>query len=80
MNYFVWYEPDVQLTVIEKISGALDAYRNRFNIVPNLVLVNAANMAEVSGVEVRSVGTVQPNHFWVGHIDERGADNAAAEG
>jgi hypothetical protein len=70
MLFLVWYDPDARRTVVEKIQDALAAYSRRFSAPPNLVLVNAADAAELKGVEVRSTRTVQPHHFWVGHSDE----------
>lgn len=77
MRYLVWYDPDAQRTLVEKIQDALAAYSRRFSAVPNVVLVSAADTAELVGVEVRSERTVQPHHVWVGHSDERDAERVA---
>lgn len=79
MLFLVWYDPDPGRTVAEKIQAALDAYRRRFSAAPDLVLVNAADAADLVGVEVRSERTVQPHHFWVGRTDDRDAARVAEE-
>lgn len=66
MHYLVWYDESAKKSVPEKIQEAIAAYVARFATAPNLVLVNAADQAEVSGVLIRSERTVQPNNFWVG--------------
>lgn len=77
MLFLVWYDPDSQRSIVEKIQNARAAYGRRFSAAPNLVLVSAADTAALAGVEVRSTRTVQPHHFWVGHADERVVDGAA---
>jgi hypothetical protein len=66
MHYLVWYDESAKKSASEKIQEAIAAYVARFAAAPNLVLVNAADQAEVGGVLVRSERTVQPNNFWVG--------------
>ncbi len=77
MLFLVWYDADSRRSVGEKIQDALAAYTRRFSAAPNLVLVNAADMIEVTTIEVRSERTVQPHHFWVGRNDERPGDAGA---
>lgn len=66
MLFLVWYDPDAQRPVGEKIQNASAAYTRRFSATPNLVLVNIADMTALDGIEVRGERTVQPHHFWVG--------------
>jgi predicted pyridoxine 5'-phosphate oxidase superfamily flavin-nucleotide-binding protein len=70
MDYLVWYDENKQKTATEKIQEAIAAYIARFTVAPDLVLVSAADEAEVSGVLIRSHRTVQPNNFWVGMQEE----------
>lgn len=70
MLFLVWYDPDTQHSIVEKIHDALAAYGRRFGAAPNLVLVSADDTAVLAGVEVRSTRTVQPHHFWVGSTEE----------
>jgi len=80
MYYLVWYDPDARRTAVEKITDACAAYQRRFSTVPNLVLVNASDVADLAGVEVRSEHTVQPHHFWVGNNQPRDVPQVAQEG
>ncbi|NNJ11645.1 hypothetical protein EKD04_015020 [Chloroflexales bacterium ZM16-3] len=70
MLYLVWYDADTRRPAVDRMQDALAAYSRRFNEAPNLVLVSASETVELEGVAVRSVRTVQPNHFWVGHSDD----------
>ena len=79
MLFLVWYDPDTQRPIAEKIQAAVAAYGRRFSLAPNLVLINDSATATLSGVEVRSVRTVQPDHFWVGHSAAPGEESALTE-
>lgn len=72
MLFLVWYDADNQRSISDKIQAALDAYVRRFSLTPNVVLISANDTATFAGVEVRSVRSVQPNNFWVGHTAEVG--------
>jgi hypothetical protein len=74
MLFLVWYDTDAGRPLAEKVQAALGAYGRRFKVAPNLVLVNAVDMVDVAGIEVRGVRTVQPNHFWVGLTDSDDPD------
>jgi hypothetical protein len=71
MHYLVWYDENAQKSAAEKIREAIAAYVARFATVPDLVLVNSIDQAEVGGVLIRSQGTVQPNNFWVGMQEDK---------
>jgi hypothetical protein len=79
MRFLVWYDPDTQRPLLEKIQAALAAYGRRFSLAPNLVLISASDVAILAGVEIRSVRTVQPNNIWVGRIsDDPDEDESAS--
>lgn len=69
MQYLVWYDPDTQRSIGDKIQDACAAYTRRFSLAPDRVLVNVADLIELAEIEVRSERTVQPHHFWVGRSD-----------
>lgn len=71
MQFLVWYDADIRRPVAERMQDAMAAYTRRFNTQPNLVLVSADEQIEMSGIEVRSVRTVQPHTFWVGRSDDQ---------
>jgi hypothetical protein len=78
MRFLVWYDPDTQRPLLDKIKAALAAYGRRFNLAPNLVLISASDVATLAGVEIRSVRTVQPDHVWVGRITDDSEEAEAA--
>lgn len=64
--YLGWYDDDPKKAVALKIEEAIEAYVSRFRRRPNVVLVNEADKADVSGVVVRSESFIRRNNFWVG--------------
>jgi hypothetical protein len=78
MRFLVWYDPDTQRPLLEKIQAALAAYGRRFSLAPNLVLISASDVATLAGVEIRSVRTVQPNNIWVGRMSDEPVDEESA--
>jgi hypothetical protein len=74
MLYLVWYDADSVRTAGEKIQDASAAYTRRFNVAPNVVLVNVADATGLTALEVRVERTVQPHHFWVGRNDEQSSE------
>jgi hypothetical protein len=81
IHYLVWYDADARRSVAEKIQDARAAYVRRFNLLPNLVLVNEVDAVQLADIEVRSERTVQPHTFWLGHRDERATnEEASADG
>lgn len=82
MQFLVWYDADTRRPAAERMQDACAAYTRRFHTQPNLVLVSVDEQIDFAGVEVRSVRTVQPHHFWVGRSDDhtpaRGGEAALA--
>jgi hypothetical protein len=64
--YLAWFDDNPKKAVELKIEEAVEAYFHRFHRRPNVVLVNEADMAEVSGVQVRSESFIRRYNFWVG--------------
>lgn len=63
MHYLLWHDDTRKPTPI-KIAEAMLAYRARFGVDPNVVLVNQADLCDLPGVRVE--GYVRRNNFWVG--------------
>lgn len=66
--YLGWFDDSKKATAT-KIAEAIAAYVVRFKTRPNVVLLNAADAADmpaVEGVAVRSVGYIRVNNFWIG--------------
>lgn len=76
MPFFVWYDDAPKKLAGDKLREAIAAYTERFKTPPTLVLANAADQLEATGVAVRYERTVQPNSFWLG-LDEQ-ADQPSA--
>jgi hypothetical protein len=77
----LWFDDDNKRTLAEKVERAASHYQQKYSVSPTVcyVHVSALEGAEinalapaqrVNGVEVRTVRTVLPNHFWIG-VEER---------
>jgi hypothetical protein len=62
----MWYDDNPKVSVLTKIEQAIDAFTQRFALVPNVVLVNQTQATELGDIHVRSVDYVRRNNFWVG--------------
>lgn len=65
--YMMWFDDSAKKTSNDKIAEAVEAYKKHFNARPNVVLVNEAERADVSGVLVRSASYVRRDNYWVGY-------------
>lgn len=69
--YLMWYDDNPKVAVVKKIEAAVDAYARRFQIAPNVVLVNEADVVADQvghqGVNVQGAPFVRRNNFWVGY-------------
>lgn len=64
--YLGWFDDDPKKTPEQKIREAVHVYEKRFDMRPNVVLVNKADWVVVEGITVRAEATVQRNKFWIG--------------
>jgi hypothetical protein len=67
----LWYDGDAKRELKEKISRAMDYYRQKYGAQPNVCYVNPALLAEgkdalTMGVQLRPSRTVLRDHFWLG--------------
>jgi hypothetical protein len=67
--YLGWFDDNGKKPAEEKVREAMAAYVERFRTAPNIVLVNAADAVEITGVRVRVEGYIRRNNFWVGWED-----------
>lgn len=67
--YMMWFDDSAKKTSTDKIAEAVEAYMKHFRARPNVVLVNEAERADVSGVHVRSASYVRRDNYWVGYED-----------
>jgi len=67
----LWLDADARRTFDEKVQRAVDYYRQKYNLTPDLCLVNPTALPEeevtVGEVKVQRNRTVLPHHFWVGN-------------
>jgi hypothetical protein len=70
--YLGWYDPDKKKTAAVKLAEAAARYREKWGRQPAVALVNAQDAVTLPGserIEVRVVGHVAPNTFFVGEDD-----------
>lgn len=75
-HYLAWYD-DSRKDNTAKIADAVQAFEDRFGVVPSVVLVNAANVAEHPLVTVRVADWPRQHHFMVGFDDGKPRPKAA---
>jgi hypothetical protein len=54
-----------------KIAEGAARYAEKFGLPATLCLLNQADATTIEGLEVRVVGYVQPNSFWIGRSDSQ---------
>lgn len=69
MIFFVWFDDTPKKPTMDKLQEAMAAAVARFTVLPQLVLVNAADQLELIDIIVRCTHTVQPNTFWLGYAE-----------
>ena len=65
----LWLDDDRNRTLDEKVSRAVEYYREKYGRMPNICLVNIGMLSaemQVGKVIVQPIATVLPHHFWVG--------------
>jgi len=72
-----WYDDTRKKDPREKIEEAVERYVAKFGTQPDLCLVNAADLTQFDGLEVKVTSYIRPNHFWVGQSDSQ-VDSMAA--
>lgn len=65
----LWFDDDPRRSIDDKIALAAARYQKKFGAAPDMCYVNSALIereALVGAVQVRSLATIRPNHFWIG--------------
>jgi hypothetical protein len=70
----LWFDNDPRTALAAKIGRAADYYRQKYNLSPNICLVNPSMLADkviaaegaASKVAVRAHRAIQPGHLWIG--------------
>lgn len=78
----MWFDRDHRRPLRERITRAVDYYRSKYGLDPNLLFLHPKTVGEESigrlgQVEVRTSQTVLPDHFWIGVVREELAAEAA---
>jgi hypothetical protein len=77
----LWFDNDNKAELKARVQRAADYYQHKYGRQPNLCYVNpimlagndgapSENGSKGSGVEVKGLKTVLPNHFWIGVSQE----------
>lgn len=69
--FLIWFD-DSKKTAIEKIAAGSAAYRERFGVAPEQVLVNEADLCAVPNIRVESRAHISRSNFWLGPLVEAG--------
>ena len=69
--YLGWFDDSAKRAIVSKVQDAIDAYIERFDYLPAVVLISAADaqaagVEEVNGVPLRVESYIRPNNFWTG--------------
>ncbi|MGI8689800.1 MAG: hypothetical protein ACR2M3_14590 [Thermomicrobiales bacterium] len=70
--FLIWFDNDRKRPLRAKVEAAAERYRERFGVVPELVLLNPAQAGEqeqIAGIPVRPTPLVSPNHLYIGVED-----------
>lgn len=67
----LWFDNSKQRDLDTKIERATSYYEKKYGQKPNVCFVHPSMVAEeekpqAQGIEIRSMTTVLPNHFWIG--------------
>ncbi len=73
----LWFDNDPKTEFSSKIDRAASYYRNKYGRAPNLCFVHPSMMgtapsnngkgsAKNGAIEVRTLASIRPNHFWIG--------------
>lgn len=73
MLFLIWYDDTPKRAPAEKIRQGCARYMERYDVAPNVVLVNEVDLCAVSGVEVRPLARIRPNNFHIG-VDQGAPD------
>jgi hypothetical protein len=68
-----WFDDTRKKDPHEKIEEAIERYVAKFGLNPEICLLNAADITQYDGLEIKVVDYVRPNHFWVGRAEQAAA-------
>lgn len=82
----LWFDNDVKTGVPERVTRAARYYQKKYGQKPTLCFVHPSMLPEgkslsSGNVEVRSMASLLPNHFWIGvNVKENGNGSDAGNG
>ncbi|MBN1535697.1 MAG: hypothetical protein JW908_03110 [Anaerolineales bacterium] len=73
----LWFDNDPKAEMTKKIERAASYYRQKYGKAPNVCFIHPSmlkieniesppKIVKAGGIEVRTSGSVLPNHFWIG--------------
>ena len=67
----LWFDNSKQTNLHQKLLRAMDYYIKKYDVTPNLYLINTAGMEEGDyPITVRPYRPVLPGHLWIGVEDD----------
>lgn len=71
----LWFDGDLKLDLRVRIERAAMYYQNKYGRSPNMCVIHPDTAGEnppgqVTGMDVRTSGSVLLNHFWLGIEDQ----------
>lgn len=80
----LWFDSNRAMAVEQRVERAANYYRDKYGRAPTLCLVHptlasAGMPKQVGQVELRTLESVLPNHFWIGVKPHPEADPQPAE-
>lgn len=68
MSFFCWFNDDKRMSLAQKISQAIAAYTERYDIRPNIVLTcpaDAAQLSRLEGAVIQGRQHIRPGYYWI---------------
>ena len=66
----LWFDNDTKKSTQERAERAAAYYRDKYGQAPNICFVHPAMIPQdapaSNSIELRSHGSILPNHFWLG--------------
>lgn len=69
MLYFCWFDDSKQRSLVQKIHNAIEHYKERYGMPPNIVQIrqaDAAQLTQLDNVRIDGKPYIQQHHIWVG--------------
>jgi hypothetical protein len=75
----LWYDGEKKKAALQKIEEGVLRYSEKFELVPNAVQVNPADLCQHPRLIVVENRLIQPNHFLIGQVESEETPLSIAE-